>query len=306
MGVHGDAAGGAGRPRPGRRGRGGRRGGRLRRARASRPRRDRRRRAPDHAAPAAARRRGPRRARAARRREPRRPGRRALRAPRPPSPRGRRGDGRRGARGVGRRRGSGPTATTRAPRAWPSGPAVAAPASCGACAGPRPGTRPRRCRRWSSPTASRSARCVSGQDEDAVVAVNNRAFSWHPEQSGWTTDDVAAIEAESWFDADGVLLAWDTATGDLLGFHFTKVHAVSETVPEPLGEVYVVGVDPAARGAVWAGRSPSRGSTISATAVCARPSCTWRATTPRRSRPTAAWASSATRWTSPTSADRRE
>ena len=87
-----------------------------------------------------------------------------------------------------------------------------------------------------------------GQDEDAVVAVNNRAFSWHPEQSGWTTDDVAGIEAESWFDADGVLLAWDTASDDLLGFHFTKVHAVSETVPEPLGEVYVVGVDPAAQG----------------------------------------------------------
>jgi mycothiol synthase len=87
-----------------------------------------------------------------------------------------------------------------------------------------------------------------GRDEDAVVAVNNRAFSWHPEQSGWTTGDVAAIEAESWFDADGVLLAWDTTTDDLLGFHFTKVHAVSGTVPEPLGEVYVVGVDPGAQG----------------------------------------------------------
>ncbi|MDD7940642.1 mycothiol synthase [Actinomycetospora lutea] len=87
-----------------------------------------------------------------------------------------------------------------------------------------------------------------GRDEDAVVAVNNRAFSWHPEQSGWTRADVAEIEAESWFDAAGVLLAWDTATGDLLGFHFTKVHEVSATVPEPLGEVYVVGVDPAAQG----------------------------------------------------------
>lgn len=87
-----------------------------------------------------------------------------------------------------------------------------------------------------------------GRDEDAVVAVNNRAFSWHPEQSGWTRADVAEIEAESWFDAAGVLLGWDTATGDLLGFHFTKVHAVSATVPEPIGEVYVVGVDPAAQG----------------------------------------------------------
>lgn len=87
-----------------------------------------------------------------------------------------------------------------------------------------------------------------GRDEDAVVAVNNRAFAWHPEQSGWTRADVAEIEAESWFDAAGVLLGWDTATGDLLGFHFTKVHEVSATVSEPLGEVYVVGVDPAAQG----------------------------------------------------------
>lgn len=87
-----------------------------------------------------------------------------------------------------------------------------------------------------------------GRDEDAVVAVNNRAFSWHPEQGGWTTAAVAEIEAEPWFDAAGVLLAWDTATEELLGFHFTKVHAVSATVPEPLGEVYVVGVDPSAQG----------------------------------------------------------
>jgi mycothiol synthase len=85
-------------------------------------------------------------------------------------------------------------------------------------------------------------------DEDAVIAVNNRAFAWHPEQSGWTRAAVAEIEAEPWFDADGVLLAWDTASGDLLGFHWTKVHDVAAGADEPLGEVYVVGVDPAAQG----------------------------------------------------------
>jgi mycothiol synthase len=87
-----------------------------------------------------------------------------------------------------------------------------------------------------------------GRDEDAVIAVNNRAFAWHPEQSGWTPADVAEIEAEDWFDAEGVLLAWDTGTEELLGFHFTKVHAAAPNVPEPLGEVYVVGVDPGAQG----------------------------------------------------------
>ncbi len=87
-----------------------------------------------------------------------------------------------------------------------------------------------------------------GEDEDAVVAVNNRAFSWHPEQSGWTREDVTAIEAEPWFDAEGVLLAWDTTSEALLGFHWTKVHERSTSVPRPLGEVYVVGVDPDAQG----------------------------------------------------------
>lgn len=87
-----------------------------------------------------------------------------------------------------------------------------------------------------------------GTDEDAVVAVNNRAFSWHPEQSGWTVEAVRHLETEPWFDAVGVFLARDAASDELLGFHWTKVHARSASVPEPLGEVYVVGVDPAAQG----------------------------------------------------------
>lgn len=86
-----------------------------------------------------------------------------------------------------------------------------------------------------------------GEDEQDVVTVNNRAFAWHPEQSGWTVETVRHLQAESWFDADGVLLARD-ASGDLLGFHWTKVHERSASVPEPLGEVYVLGVDPAAQG----------------------------------------------------------
>lgn len=85
-----------------------------------------------------------------------------------------------------------------------------------------------------------------GVDEAELLRVNNAAFSWHPEQGGWTLDDVAVREAEPWFDAAGLLLAVDAAEpAHVLGFHWTKVHPDG---PDPVGEVYVLAVDPAARG----------------------------------------------------------
>lgn len=86
----------------------------------------------------------------------------------------------------------------------------------------------------------------SGPADDAeVLRVNNAAFSWHPEQGGWTEADIAERRGEPWFDPQGFFLAFDdNGTDDttLLGFHWTKVHSPS------LGEVYVVGVDPGAQG----------------------------------------------------------
>ena len=79
-------------------------------------------------------------------------------------------------------------------------------------------------------------------DIDELLRVNNAAFSWHPEQGGWIHSDIAVRTGEPWFDPDGLLLAIDDATGALLGFHWTKVHA------DDTGEVYVLGVDPAAQG----------------------------------------------------------
>lgn len=82
-----------------------------------------------------------------------------------------------------------------------------------------------------------------GKDDDAdLLRVNNAAFAWHPEQGGWTEAELAERRDEAWFDPDGVFLAFDEDSGELLGFHWTKVHN------DALGEVYVVGVDPAAQG----------------------------------------------------------
>jgi mycothiol synthase len=94
-----------------------------------------------------------------------------------------------------------------------------------------------------TPARGAVLRTYSGpEDDDELLRVNNAAFARHPEQGGWTEKDLAERRGESWFDAAGLFLAVDADSRKLLGFHWTKVHG-----PE-LGEVYVVGVDPAAQG----------------------------------------------------------
>lgn len=106
-----------------------------------------------------------------------------------------------------------------------------------------------------------------GADEASWVEVNRRAFAGLPDQGGWQIEDLRLREAEPWFDPTGFFLA--ERGPRLVGFHWTKVHGggyapgspatgqagsptparVAGHPHSPLGEVYVVGVDPDAQGA---------------------------------------------------------
>lgn len=100
-------------------------------------------------------------------------------------------------------------------------------------------------------------RTYAGPADDAeLLRVNNAAFATHPEQGGWTAAELAERRDEPWFDPAGLFLAFSDSEADsqgdaasdhpgrLLGFHWTKVHRDRPG----LGEVYIVGVDPSARG----------------------------------------------------------
>ncbi|MDX6274990.1 MAG: mycothiol synthase [Frankiales bacterium] len=91
---------------------------------------------------------------------------------------------------------------------------------------------------------------VVGQDEDDWVRVNARAFEKLPDQGSWTCDDLIAREKEPWFDPAGFFIA--ERDGAMIGFHWTKVHGADNDPSahghQPVGEVYVVGVDPDAQG----------------------------------------------------------
>ncbi|GAB36062.1 acetyltransferase MshD [Gordonia otitidis NBRC 100426] len=87
-------------------------------------------------------------------------------------------------------------------------------------------------------------RTYSGPDDDGeILRVNNAAFEWHPEQGGWSSAQIDERTSADWFDPAGLFLAYDVDDpSTLLGFHWTKRQDAD------LGEVYIVGVDPAAQG----------------------------------------------------------
>lgn len=85
-----------------------------------------------------------------------------------------------------------------------------------------------------------------GIDEDAWLVVNNRAFASHPEQGHWDRATLEEREREPWFDPEGFLVL--ESDQRMAGSCWTKVHA--HTHP-PMGEIYVIGVDPDFHGRGW-------------------------------------------------------
>lgn len=92
-----------------------------------------------------------------------------------------------------------------------------------------------------------------GQDEQAWLVLNNRAFAGHDEQGAWTSQTLADRMAQPWFDPGGLLI--HEVDGAMAAFCWTKVHTHTDHDHDPgtahggpLGEIYVIGVDPAHQG----------------------------------------------------------
>jgi mycothiol synthase len=85
-----------------------------------------------------------------------------------------------------------------------------------------------------------------GVDEALWLTVNALAFADHPEQATVSADGLAQRMAQPDFDPAGFFLA--ERNGNLVGFHWTKVHPAGDLSPRPVGEVYVLGVHPGAQG----------------------------------------------------------
>lgn len=90
---------------------------------------------------------------------------------------------------------------------------------------------------------------ISGQDDQAWLDLNARAFVDHPEQGRMTLEDLRERMEQTWFDPAGLVLIEDISGAQpvLAASHWTKIEP-SEAGTTDEGEVYVVAVDPRYQG----------------------------------------------------------
>jgi mycothiol synthase len=81
-------------------------------------------------------------------------------------------------------------------------------------------------------------------DTAAWLSVNNRAFVEHPEQGGWDEETFGSRRAEAWFRPEDLRIA--RLDGRVVASCWTK--RTDDPGRPPIGEIYVVGVDPGAQG----------------------------------------------------------
>jgi mycothiol synthase len=92
---------------------------------------------------------------------------------------------------------------------------------------------------------------LTGIDNQPWIAANNRAFAGHPEQSNWSERDLEIRAREDWFNPSGFLIA--EVNSRIAAFAWTKIHGghshkhspeEQEHDHDPIGELYIMGVDP--------------------------------------------------------------
>ncbi len=93
------------------------------------------------------------------------------------------------------------------------------------------------------PTNELPTRSFTDADRAELLRVNNAAFAGHPDQGSWTEHDLASALDQSWVDPAGIRLF--EPDGELKGFCWTKIHRYHD---EPVGEIYVIGLDPTVHG----------------------------------------------------------
>ncbi|MBU6314730.1 MAG: GNAT family N-acetyltransferase [Actinomycetales bacterium] len=81
----------------------------------------------------------------------------------------------------------------------------------------------------------------SATHKEEWLALNNKIFAHHPDQGNWAMQDLENRMNEPWFDPAGFFLCMHDEK--IVGFCWTKIHH-DFVNQDPIGELYVIGVDP--------------------------------------------------------------